>query len=150
MTEAAEQVDRKLKKLRPISSSVRPPQGWLRAIRQALGMTTAQLAHRLEVSQPRVIEMEKAEASSAITLKSLERAAEALGCRVVYILVPDEPLASRIRKRALEMAEQQLRNVEQTMSLEDQAVFDKKHREREKQKIADDLLKKLSRLWDQE
>lgn len=150
MTEAAEQVDRKLKKLRPISSSVRPPQGWLRAIRQALGMTTAQLAHRLEVSQPRVIEMEKAEASSAITLKSLERAAEALGCRVVYILVPDEPLANRIRKRALEMAEQQLRNVEQTMSLEDQAVFDKKHREREKQKIADDLLKKLSRLWDQE
>ena len=62
-------------------------------------MTTGQLAKRLGVHEPRVIELERGEASGNITIKSLERAAEALGCRLVYALIPEEPLTDTIRKR---------------------------------------------------
>ena len=71
MITPAEQLDRKLAALRPFLSTLRPERGWLRAIRQALGMTTAQLAKRLDVSQPRIVEIEKGEADRTITLKSL-------------------------------------------------------------------------------
>ena len=101
-----------------------------RAIREALGMTTGQLAKRLGVHEPRVIELERGEATGNITVKSLERAAEALGCRLVYVFVPEEPLADVIRKRASVIADQQLASVEQTMRLEAQSVNDKaQHRE---------------------
>ncbi|HZZ37352.1 MAG TPA: helix-turn-helix domain-containing protein, partial [Caulobacteraceae bacterium] len=54
---------------------VRPPKGWLRAVRDALGMTTKQLARRLGVSQPRVVALEKGEVDESVTLTSLRRAA---------------------------------------------------------------------------
>ena len=59
-------------------SATRPPKGWLRAIRDALGMTTRQLAARLGVSQPRVVALEKGEVDETLTLAGLRRAAAAL------------------------------------------------------------------------
>jgi len=55
--------------LRPLGQrGARPPKGWLRAIRDALGMTTAQFAQRrLGVSQPRIIELEQSEVSGGVT-----------------------------------------------------------------------------------
>ena len=111
-------------------------------------MTTAQLAKRLDVSQPRIVEIEKGEADRTITLKSLERAAEALGCRVVYVLLPERPLAERLDRRALEAAERQLVAVEHTMSLEDQAVGNKKLRGKARRHLANKLLRRPARLWD--
>jgi predicted DNA-binding mobile mystery protein A len=74
-------------KLKPVTTEAsRPPRGWI------LGMITAQFAKRLGVAQPRIIELERGEADGNITLKSLQRAAEALGCRLVYTLVPERPL----------------------------------------------------------
>ena len=148
MITPAEQLDRKLAALRPFLSTLHPERGWLRAIRQALGMTTAQLAKRLDVSQPRIVEIEKGEADRTITLKSLERAAEALGCRVVYVLLPERPLAERLDRRALEAAERQLVAVEHTMSLEDQAVGNKKLRGKARRHLANELLRRPARLWD--
>ena len=85
-------------------------------------MTTGQLAKRLNVQQPRVIELEKGEANGKITVQSLERAAEALGCRLVYVLIPHKPLTEIVEQRALQVAERQLSSVEQTMRLEAQGV----------------------------
>ena len=149
MTSAIDQLDRKLAVLRPFFSTVRPQHGWVRAIRTALGMTTAQLARRLGVSQPRIVEIEKAETERSITLKTLERTAEALGCRVVYVLIPEKPFNERLRARALDAADRHLRSVEHTMSLEDQSVSDRKVRDRARQQLADELLRKPSRLWDE-
>ncbi len=112
-------------------------------------MTTAQLGRRLSVSQPRVIEIEKAEADGSITLKTLERAADALGCRVVYALVPERPLTERIERKALEIADLRIGAVEQTMSLTDQSVDDGKIREKIRRQLAADLLKTPARLWDE-
>src|SRR5438270_1807889 len=119
MKDALRHLDQRFAALRPFDKQPRPPRGWLRAIRDALGMTTKQFAERLGVSQPRIIELEQSEVSGKVTLNTLQRAAEALGCRVVYALVPERPLADTVRKRAEEIAHRQLADIAQTMSLED-------------------------------
>ncbi len=149
MLKPSEQLDRRFSELKPLATAARPSRGWIRAIREALGMTTGQLAKRLKVHQPRVIELEKGEATGKITVQSLERAAEALGCRLVYILVPHEPLTKTIEERALQVAERRLASVEQTMRLEAQGVTDKAARTKAKQQLADDLLRRPARLWDE-
>ncbi|NWG25950.1 MAG: mobile mystery protein A [Pseudorhodoplanes sp.] len=145
----SEQLDKRLNELRPLTKATRPPRGWIRAIREALGMTTAQLARRMDVRQPRIVELEKAEASGNITMRSLERAAEALGCQVVYALIPREPLTTTLEERALQVAERQLSSVEQTMRLEAQGVDDQEQRKRTLERLADDLLRRPARLWDE-
>ena len=148
MVTASEQLDKRLNDLRPLTKAARPSRGWIRAVREALGMTTAQLAKRMDVRQPRIVELEKAEASGNITMHSLERAAEALGCRVVYALVPHKPLTTTLEDRALQVAERQLSSVEQTMRLEAQGVDDQEQRKRTLERLANDLLQRPARLWD--
>jgi predicted DNA-binding mobile mystery protein A len=150
MVTASEQLDKRLNELRPLAKAARPSRGWIRAVREALGMTTAQLAKRMDVRQPRIVELEKAEASGNITMRSLERAAEALGCRVVYALVPHKPLTTTLEDRALQVAERQLSSVEQTMRLEAQGVDDQEQRKRTLKRLADDLLRRPARLWDED
>jgi predicted DNA-binding mobile mystery protein A len=150
MVTAYEQLDKRFARLKPLSTeAARPSRGWIRAIREALGMTTGQLAKRLGVHQPRVIELERGEASGNITIKSLERAAEALGCRLVYAFIPEEPLADTIRRRASAVADRRLASVEQTMRLEAQEVTDKTHRKESHQRLVDQLLRRPARLWDE-
>src|SRR5271156_439413 len=115
MKDAIRHLDKRFTVLRRLTQSPRPPKGWLRAIRGALGMTTAQFARRLGVSQPRIIELEQSEADGGVTLHTLERAAEALGCRLVYTLVPKRPLADVVRDRVQRIAQQKLAYVEHTM-----------------------------------
>ena len=99
-----------------------PTRGWIKAVRDALGMTTAQLAARLGVKQPSVIALEQSEAKGSIELATLRRAAEALDCTLVYALVPKRPLETTIRERARAYLRRQLEPVEHSMLLEDQAV----------------------------
>lgn len=148
MTLAAQQLDRRFSEIRDIlRSAERPARGWIKAIREALGMTTAQLAKRMGVAQPRVVELEKREAARVVTLQSLERAAEALDCRVIYILVPNSPLEDRINARAEAVAELHLSAVDHTMRLEKQGVNDRQRRDALKKKIVADLLERPARLW---
>jgi predicted DNA-binding mobile mystery protein A len=112
-------------------------------------MTMAQFAKRLGVSQPRVVELERGEVEGNLTLKSLERAAEALGCRLVYLLVPEQPLAATIRRRALALAERQVASVEQTMRLEAQEVGDSEQRQDARNQAVERLLRHPARLWDE-
>lgn len=149
MNNAAHHFDRRLPDLRSMSASELPQKGWLRAVRDALGMTTAQLARRIGVSQPRIVELEQAELSGSVTLNSLRRAADALGCRVVYALVPDRPLADVVRDRAHLVAEKQLAAVRHTMRLEGQAVEDKRADEELRRQLVEQLLRKPARIWDE-
>ena len=145
---AADQIDRRFEDIRRLMNQLaRPQRGWIKAIREGLGMTSAQLATRMGIRQPSVAELEKSEAEKRITLASLERVAEALDCRLVYMLVPNQPLSARVTKRANEMAEEQLAAVNQTMKLEQQAVVNVRQREILKSRIIQALLDKPSRLW---
>jgi predicted DNA-binding mobile mystery protein A len=147
MTPAA-QLDRRLAGLTPlVVAAARPSRGWIRAIRNALGMTASQLARRMGVSQPRISELEGAEATGNITMQSLERAAEAMGCRLVYALIPLRPLTETLEARAETLAERHLSAVGQTMRLEDQAVRDEPHGPAWRAAVAE-LMRTPARLWD--
>jgi predicted DNA-binding mobile mystery protein A len=86
----------------------RPPKGWVRAIRDGLGMTSTELAVRLGVSQSTVSELEHSEMRDTAKLGSLRRAADALDCELVYILVPRTSLADTVRAQARRKAEMML------------------------------------------
>jgi predicted DNA-binding mobile mystery protein A len=149
MVHSYEQFDTRFNDLRSwLPLTARPARGWVRAIRDALGMTTAQMATRMDVTQPRITELEKAEVHGNITLNSLERAAEALGCRVVYVLVPERPIEQTLTERATKLAERQMTAVEQSMRLEAQEVTNAKQRQAALQKLIAKLLERPARLWD--
>lgn len=148
MDDAIRHLDKRFETLRPLAVSARPPKGWLRAIRDALGMTAAQLAKRMGVSQPRIVALEKAEVDGSVTLHSLQRAAEAMGCKLVYALVPERPLADTVRARAQMIATRQLRFVEHTMNLEDQAVSDGEASRELRERRVEELFRRPARLWD--
>lgn len=119
---ARKQLDKRLQALRSLEGFARPPRGWVKAIREALGMTSAQLGKRLGVSQPRALAIEKAEVSGAITLDSLEQAAHALDCKLVYALVPRRSLEATIEQRATELADRKIKSTTHSMALEAQSV----------------------------
>lgn len=64
--------------------------GWLRSIRQAVGLPVDEVARRLGVCRWEVHRLEESEQSSRIMLATLSRAAKGLGCELVYALVPTE------------------------------------------------------------
>lgn len=99
-----------------------PARGWVRAIRQSLGMTTAQLAKRMGVRQPSIVGLERSEEKGSIELATLRRAAEALDCTLVYALIPNKPLGATIRERAHAFLRRRQRPIQHTMLLEDQLV----------------------------
>jgi predicted DNA-binding mobile mystery protein A len=100
----------------------RPSHGWVRAVREALGMSAAVLAARMGTTAGAVTRLEQSETADRIRLDTLRRAADALGCDLVYLVVPRRRLTAVVRDRARELASLQVAAVEQTMRLEDQAT----------------------------
>ena len=99
-----------------------PVRGWIRAVREALGMTAQQLGKRLGVKQPTIVALEQSEVKGTIELATLRRVAEALDCTLVYALVPRRPLEDTVRERALALLRKRRASVEHSMLLEDQGV----------------------------
>ncbi len=120
---ARRRLDEKLAALRPLANVATPPKGWLRAIRNSLGMSAIQFAHRLGVAASQSIEdIERSEAAGTVRLDTLRRAAEALDCTLVYAIVPKRSLQSMAERQARNKALAALSRVDQTMLLEDQRV----------------------------
>lgn len=120
-TRARSRLDERLGVLRG-SELTPPPNGWIKAIREALGMTGQQFAARMGTKPPTVVDLEKSEALGTIQLKTLSRAADALGCKLVYALVPRTSLQDAVEARARKIAIRALKRVAHTMKLENQAV----------------------------
>lgn len=99
-----------------------PRKGWIRAIRDALGMTAAQLGARLSMRPQSVYDIEQSEALGLIQLNTLKKAAAALNCTLVYALVPNKPLSKLVDERARVLAEQALASIEHSMALEGQST----------------------------
>ena len=123
----------------------RPPQGWLKTIREFLGMTTTQLAKKINVAQPRVINLEKNEKNTKIS--TMERIADALNCDFVYAFIPRENIDDIIYNQAKKKALKILNKVHTNMSLENQLT--------DSEDLVEDIIKDLlddnvSRIWDEE
>jgi predicted DNA-binding mobile mystery protein A len=121
---ARQRLDERLMALKPEERFQAPPKGWIRAIRDALGVTGVQFAKRLRIRPQSVETMEKSEANGSIQLKTLRRAAEALDCTLVYALVPNTSLGGAVRARARQIAVRDLGRVAHTMRLEAQETGD--------------------------
>lgn len=112
-------------------------------------MTNVQLAKRLKIKAPQSVEdMQKYEASGTIKLQTLRKLAEALGCRLVYAIVPPKPLDEMRRDRARAIAEHRLQRVAHSMRLEAQEVSDPEEA-RELERLVQELLAgSPKRLWE--
>ena len=142
------QMEELLQPLRRLARAQVPRGGWVRAVREGLGMSAAQLAARINVTRQTVRDLEHSEATGKITLESLNRLAAALRCRVIYALVPEKPLDEMQRARAREIADSLVKPVSHSMKLEAQSIS-----EREEQRQKDQIERKLlegdpRKLWD--
>jgi predicted DNA-binding mobile mystery protein A len=120
--QSRQRLDERLRQFSQITQHEVPARGWIKAIRESLGMTTVQLATRLGIKQPSVVAMEQSETKGTIELATLRRVAEALDCRLVYALVPKTTLELAVRDRARALARRRRTAVEHSMLLENQQV----------------------------
>jgi predicted DNA-binding mobile mystery protein A len=118
---ARRRLDQRLAAVKAVDHTV-PRHGWLRAIRESLGMPARVMGERLGVTEGAVFATERSEAAGTVQLDTLRRAANALDCDLVYALVPRSSLDSTVRAAALEALSLHDDLVERTMLLEDQAV----------------------------
>lgn len=121
-TQSRQNLEARFEDIRPVTRFTPPVRGWIKAIREALGMSSAQLAKRLKIKQPTVAAMEQSELKGTIQLATLRRIAEAMNCTLVYALVPKEPLETIVREQARKVVRRRLQSVEHSMLLEDQSV----------------------------
>ena len=117
---ARRRLDERLCGLKPEDRFRPPPKGWIRAIRDALGMSGVQLAERLGIRPQTVEAIEKSEVAGSIQLNTLRRAAEAMDCTLVFGLAPKTSLNDAVNQRARKIAIRELARVAHTMKLEAQ------------------------------
>lgn len=143
-----EQLETILQKFEPLSSADIPAKGWVRAIRDGLGMTARQLAERLGIAQQAVARIERDERTGSVTIKTMKRIAEGLDCLFVYGFVPNSSLEDAIRTQARIIAKKRLSRASQTMLLENQSLSNEENEE-VLAEMVDELVNSLpSYLWD--
>ncbi len=143
-----EQLENTLRQFRILVNTSIPQKGWVRALRDALGMSGRQLAQRLGVQQQRVTEIEQNEVHGAITIKTLRRVAKALDCVFVYGFVPRTNLEDTVKRQAEFLVRKRMNRVSHTMLLENQQLS---HEEEERiiHEKVEDLINSMPRsLWD--
>ena len=136
------------KELAGMSKILCPKVGWIKTIRETLGMNTRQLGERCNVTSERIIRIEIDEVDGKTTLATLEKVARAMNCRLVYGLVPNDEFIEFIEKTASNKAESQLKRISHTMSLEDQRVSDSALKE-QVEMLKEELIRgNIKKIWD--
>ncbi len=132
-----QQLDEKIKAF-DRSKNVSPPSnGWVKAIRNAIGMSMLQLGDRMSITKQSIQDIEKREKKGSITINALREVANALDMQLVYGFVPkDGSLALLIDRKAKELATQIVMRTSNTMKLEDQ--------ENSKQRIENAILERTT------
>ena len=142
-----EQVDAALTPYRGFRGAQVPNGGWLRAVREALGLTVRQQAARLGMAAATLHKSERAEADKRISLAQLRKLAEGLDCELVYGLVPRKPLVEVVEEQATRVARSEILGVAHSMSLEEQRPSDGYLRLQLDRRRAELLCGKRSNLW---
>ncbi len=132
-----------------IASVNRPMKGWIRAVRDALGMNMRQFAHRLGVSKSRIPRIEQDEITGSLTLKTMNRVADKLDCVFVYGLVPRTSLDNTVRKQASIVAQRRMNRLMHTMNLEAQGLSSK-NAEKAFNNMVDEIIDTPSMLWEED
>ena len=147
---AREQLDATLGHFEPLKTLVPPGKGWIRAIRDAIGMTGQQLANRLNVNKQRVSRIEHDEKLGKVKIETLRNVAEAMDCVFVYAFVPRACLDQAVKRQAEKIAKKRMARSNQMMRLEKQELSDSQ-KARAMQTIIDEIVETMPKsLWDQE
>ena len=139
-------LDQKLSQYSKINFTV-PKNGWIKAIREALGMTTVQLGQRMKIAASNITILENREISKTTSLDTMERAATAMGCKFVYALVPNTTLEEVVQIQSRKSAKALIQEIHHHMKLEKQKVNTEIEKE-QIQDLAQEILTQMdSRLW---
>lgn len=133
-----EQLDSKLEKLKILYSGLLPTTGWIRVMREALGMTTADLAKRVKLDQSRITRLENAEIDGDLKISSMKKIAQGLNMKFVYGFIPEDSLEQIVQDQARKIAQKKLMKVDHTMRLEDQEL-----NQIDKENSLEDLIQKI-------
>lgn len=144
-----QQLNKKLLSFASLRQVAMPPNGWIKAIRTALGMSMQQLGNKLSVTKQSIQDIEKREKDGSITLKSLRELGRVLDMELVYGFVPkDGSLDALVEKKALELASKIVLRTSNTMKLEAQENS-KERIEKAIQERAEEIKNKMPKiLWD--
>jgi predicted DNA-binding mobile mystery protein A len=111
-------LDERLAAVRGFAHASPPRDGWIREIRRALGMSGRQLAARLGIAASGVTLLEARERRGAVTLETLQKCADALGCDLTYAFVPRISLQRQLDQQISRYATNLVARVSESMSLE--------------------------------
>ena len=144
-----QQLNEKMDQLTGLQHVIVPPIGWIKAIRNGIGMSMEQLGKKLSITKQGVMDIEKREKEGAITIKSMQEIGKAMDTQFVYGFVPNAgSLEKMIETRALEIAKTIVQRTSTTMKLEDQ-VNSKERIEKAIKERATEIINKTPKiLWD--
>ena len=136
-------LDKKTFDLKSAKNIVPQPSGWIKTVREAIGMTVSQLAARLGVTQPRITKMESNEDN--LKLSTMKKAAEAMNCEFVYYFKPRTTFQNLVDEQAQKKAVEVLKTVNVNMALENQEIAE----DEAVKDFASDLINtKIKQIWD--
>lgn len=142
------QIENKVRPLRALLPSL-PKRGWIQFIREAFGMSTAQLARRLSISRQAMLRLEKNEIDGSISLASLERVANELQCNVMVTLIPRKSMEEIVTEQAKKIAQRLVKRGDLHMGLENQKN-DKEFLEKQIESMTQELVIKSPKiLWNE-
>ena len=117
------QLDRRFDDLRSQAALLRTPRGgWIRLLRNALGLRQEDIGTRLRVSKQAAGALERREVEESVTLAELREAADALDAELYYVLVPRRRLNEQLEERLDRAARFLAGQVHHSMRMEDQAT----------------------------
>ena len=124
-------LDERVSDLQAVSKKAkRPARGWLRAVRDAVALSQDEVSRRLGVKRQSYSDLELSEQRGTVSINSLQRAAEAMDCDLIYYVVPKESIAGTYSAlaRIHDPKYRHLEASEHSMALEGQSVGDLKPR----------------------
>ena len=125
-----------------------PKQGWIAIMRKALGMSAPQLAERMGITKPAIYQAERKEPEGGVTIKQMEKLAEAMGGRFVYAIVPEGGVDDVLRRQARKKAEAIVKRASAHMALEKQSLTPEQTQD-EIKRLADELMRERpSDFWE--
>ena len=144
-----QQLNEKMLQLSGMQHVIVPPIGWIKAIRNGIGMSMEQLGKKLSITKQGVMDIEKREMEGAITIKAMQEIAKAMDTKFVYGFVPNAgSLEQMIETRALEIAKTIVQRTSTTMKLEDQVNSKERIEKAIKERAAEIINKTPKILWD--
>lgn len=145
---AIKQLDQKIKAFKKTEFFVFPG-GWINAVRVSLGMSLAQMGKKMKMTAQGVRELENREVNGSISLKNLDKAAQALGLKLNYgFYNPGKNLEEIMNHNARGAAEKIVMRTHRIMRLEDQANSKSRLKRAIKEKTIELAGKKAKSIWD--